>query len=115
LSARKLRLVGDFIHAGLAGRLTLEDLAANVHMSAYYFARAFKATTGQTPHAYVARLRIERAQELLRTSRRSITVIARQVGFANRSHFAATFLRLTGMTPHLLRSATRSETSNEEL
>ena len=51
LSARRLRLVEDYIQAGLASRLTLEDLAASIHMSAYHFARMFKATTGQTPHA----------------------------------------------------------------
>jgi AraC family transcriptional regulator len=115
LSARKLRSVQDYIHAGLAARLTLEDMAASIHMSAYHFARMFKATTGQTPHAYVTCLRIERAQELLRTSRWSMPAIARQVGFASKSHFAATFLRLTGMSPHLFRSATRSEKSDEEM
>ena len=68
MSARKLHLVRDYVQAGLAGRLTLEDIAATIHMSAYHFARTFKATTGETPHAYVTRLRVERAQELLRTS-----------------------------------------------
>jgi AraC family transcriptional regulator len=115
LSARKLRLVQDYIHAGLATRLTLEDIAASIHMSAYHFARMFKATTGQTPHAYVTRLRIERAQELIRTSPWSTPAIARHVGFASKSHFAATFLRLTGISPHLFRSATRSETNEEEM
>jgi AraC family transcriptional regulator len=115
LSARKLRLVEDYIQAGLASRLTLEDIAGSVHMSAYHFARMFKATTGQTPHAYVTRLRIERAQELLRTSRWSMPAIARRVGFASKSHFAATFLRLTGISPHLFRSATGSEASDEEM
>lgn len=110
MSARKLRLVQDYIHAGLATKLTLENVSASIHMSAYHFARTFKATTGQTPHAYVTRLRIERAQELLRTSPWSITTIARRVGFASKSHFAATFLRLTGMSPHLFRNATRSDT-----
>ena len=114
LSVRRLRVVEDFIQAGLASRLTLEDLAASVHMSAYHFARLFKATTGQTPHAYVTRLRIERAQELLRTSTSSISAIAQRVGFSGKSHFAATFLRLTGIRPHLFRSATRRETSDEE-
>ena len=115
LTARKLRLLQDYIHAGLATRLTLDDLAATIHMSAYHFARTFKATTGQTPHAYVTRLRIERAQQLLQTSRWSIPVIAQRVGFASKSHFAATFLRMTGMSPHLFRNATRSETSDEEI
>jgi AraC family transcriptional regulator len=108
MSARKLRLVEDYIHAGLATKLTLENVSASIHMSAYHFARTFKATTGETPHAYVTRLRIERAQELLRTSPWSITTIARRVGFAGKSHFAATFLRLIGMSPHLFRRATRS-------
>jgi AraC family transcriptional regulator len=115
LSARKLRLVQDHIHAGLATRLTLEDMAACIHMSAFHFARMFKATTGQTPHTYVTRLRIERAQELLRTSRLSMPAIARHVGFASKSHFAGTFLRLTGISPHQFRSATRSEASDEAM
>src|SRR5579884_838676 len=105
LSARKLRLVQDYIYGALATRLTLDDLAASIHMSAFHFARMFKATTGQTPHAHVTRLRIERAQELLRTSRDSIATIARQVGFASRSHFAGVFLRLTGASPHMFRNA----------
>jgi AraC family transcriptional regulator len=115
LSVRKLRLVEDYIQAGLASRLTLEGMAASIHMSAYHFARMFKATTGQTPHTYVTRIRIERAQELLRTSRSSMPAIARRVGFASKSHFAAKFLRMTGMSPHLFRSATCSEMSEEEM
>lgn len=109
LSTRKLRLVQDYIHAELATNLTLDDIAANVHLSAFHFARMFKATTGQTPHTYVTRLRIERAQELLRTSENSIAAIARQVGFASRSHFAGTFLRLTGVSPHMFRGAARPQ------
>ena len=115
MSARKLQLVKDYIDAGLGTRLTLEDIASSVHMSAYHFARTFKATTGQTPHAYVTRLRLDRAQELLRTSPSSISAVARRVGFASKSHFAATFHRFTGISPHLFRSATRREASGEEM
>jgi AraC family transcriptional regulator len=115
LSARKLQLVKDYIDSGMATKLTLEDLAASIHVSAFHFARMFKATTGQTPHAYVTRLRIEQAQELLRTSDRPISAVGRCVGFSSKSHFAATFLRLTGISPHMFRRATRSETSDEEM
>jgi AraC family transcriptional regulator len=115
LSARKLRLVQDYIHSELATRLTLEDIAASIDMSAYHFARMFKATTGQTPHAYVTRLRIECAQELLRTTpNRSLPALARQVGFASKSHFSATFLRLTGLSPHSFRNAARTVDSESE-
>lgn len=115
MNARKLQLVRDYIHAGLASRLTLEDIASSIHMSAYHFARAFKATTGETPHGYVTRVRVERAQELLRTSPYSMPAIARQVGFSSKSHFAAVFLRMSGISPHLFRSATRSASSDEEM
>ncbi|KAA6462874.1 helix-turn-helix transcriptional regulator [Acidobacteria bacterium AB60] len=115
LSARKLRFVRDFVDAGLAGKLTLEDLAASIHMSAYHFARTFKATTGETPHAYVTRLRVERAQELLRTSSSSMPAIARRVGFSSKSHFAAVFLRLTGLSPHRFRGATRCDENDTEM
>jgi AraC family transcriptional regulator len=115
LTARKLQLVKEYVHAGLASRLTLEDIAASIHISTYHFARAFKATTGETTHAYVTRLRVERAQELLRTSPLSMPTIARRVGFSSKSHFAAVFLRLTGLSPHLFRSSSRSEKSYEEI
>ncbi len=115
MSARKLQLVKDYVDAGLAGRLALEDIAASIHMSPYHFARTFKATTGETPHSYVTRLRVERAQELLRTSSWSMPAIARRVGFSSKSHFAAVFLRLTGISPHRFRNATRSDSNDEEI
>lgn len=115
MSARKLQLVRDYVDAGLSGKLTLEDIAASIHMSAYHFARCFKATTGETPHAYVTRLRVERAQELLRTSSWSMPAIAQRVGFSSKSHFAAVFLRLTGISPHRFRNATRGRANDEEM
>jgi AraC family transcriptional regulator len=115
ITARKLQLVRDYVDAGLSGKLTLEDIAASVHMSAYHFARCFKATTGETPHAYVTRLRLERAQELLRTSSSSMPAIARRVGFSSKSHFAAVFLRLTGISPHGFRDATRGRANDEQM
>ncbi|KAA6465013.1 helix-turn-helix transcriptional regulator [Acidobacteria bacterium AB60] len=115
LSSRRLRTVEDYVQAGLASSLTLEDIAASIHMSAYHFARTFKATTGETPHAYVTRLRVERAQELLRTSTWSMSAIARRVGFSSKSHFAAVFLRYTGISPHRFRGATRCDGNDEEM
>jgi AraC family transcriptional regulator len=115
INARKLQLVRDYVDAGLAGKLALEDIASSIHMSAYHFARCFKATTGETPHAYVTRLRVERAQELLRTTSSSMSAIARRVGFSSKSHFAAVFLRSTGISPHRFRNTTHSNADEEEM
>jgi len=47
MSARKLQLVRDYVDAGLACKLTLEEIAASIHMSEYHFARRFKSAFQQ--------------------------------------------------------------------
>jgi AraC family transcriptional regulator len=59
LPRRKLRTVIEYIMENLEGRPTLEQMAAAVHLSPYYFARQFKAATGLPPHQYVISRRIE--------------------------------------------------------
>ncbi len=50
----------------LLDELSVAELAQTVGMSQYYFSKLFKMSTGTTPHQYVMRQRVERAQELLR-------------------------------------------------
>jgi AraC family transcriptional regulator len=84
----------------LAGRPTLEQMAAVVHLSPYRFARQFKAATGLAPHQYVISRRVERAQDLLRTdSGLGLAEVAFRSGFANQSHFCFHFKRIVGVTP----------------
>jgi AraC family transcriptional regulator len=52
-SRRQLRTVIEYIMENLEGSLTLEQMAAVVHLSPYHFARKFKAATGLPPHQYV--------------------------------------------------------------
>jgi len=56
-------------------------------------------STGTTPHQYVMRQRVERAQEHLRESRTPLAEVATQVGFETQSHFTSVFRRLVGATP----------------
>jgi AraC family transcriptional regulator len=58
LPRHKLRRVVEYIMENLAGRPTLEQMAAVVHLSPYHFARQFKAATGLAPHQYVIARRI---------------------------------------------------------
>src|SRR5690606_1790317 len=89
----------DYIDAHLDSDITLDDLASVAALSRYHFARAFGHAAGMPPHAYVVTRRIERAKDLLSSSRLSIAEIAWQVGYANPAKFAAQFRKLTGMTP----------------
>ena len=68
-------------------------------MSQYYFSKLFKTSTGTTPHQYVMRQRVERAQELLREGRTALASVATQVGFETQSHFTSVFRHLVGITP----------------
>jgi AraC family transcriptional regulator len=100
LPRRKLHTVVEYIMEHLAGRPTLEQMAAVVHLSAYHFARQFKAATGLAPHQYVIARRVERAQELLRTDGGlGLAEVAFNSGFANQSHFCLHFRRIVGVTP----------------
>ncbi|MEU3961524.1 AraC family transcriptional regulator [Streptomyces buecherae] len=103
LAPRRLAEVVDFIHAHLARRVTLAELAAVAGVSESHFTRAFKASTGDSPHQYVLQRRLEHARrELVRTDR-PIAEIAAEAGFADQSHLTRTMRRHHGATPRLLR------------
>jgi AraC family transcriptional regulator len=96
------------MEANLARPLSLADLAAAAGLSQTHFARRFKATTGSAPHQHVMRLRLQRAQRLLRETPRSIAQVAFECGFAHQGHLTRVFNRLAGVTPAAFRRATRS-------
>ncbi|NBH12433.1 AraC family transcriptional regulator [Amycolatopsis sp. SID8362] len=89
----------------LADPVTLADLAAEVHLSVYHFVRVFKAATGETPHRYLTRLRVEEAKRLLRGMDLSLERIAARCGFAGPGPLSAAFLRHTGARPSAYRNS----------
>lgn len=102
--ARKLR---KHIDENLDGTLTSAVLGEIVALSASYFGRAFKATFGETPHAYVTRRRLEAAKDLMLATRDPLSQIAYQCGFADQSHLCRLFRRSAGMAPQAWRRANR--------
>jgi len=103
LSTQSLQKTIDYIHARLEQDITLSELADNVQMSQYRFARAFKQSTGIPPHQYLLMQRVEQAKKLLTLTQLPIVAISYQLGFASQSHFAATFRRFTKVTPKVYR------------
>lgn len=94
----------------LADDIGLSDIARAAHFSAYHFVRAFRRHFGMSPYAYLLRARLLEARRLLRTTDRSVTEIARDVGFLSLSHFITTFRRATGVSPSTYRSPDQSLT-----
>jgi RpiB/LacA/LacB family sugar-phosphate isomerase len=99
LPPRRLQRVLQHIRENIDKELAVGELAQVVGMSQYYFSKLFKMSTGTTPHQYVMRQRVERAQELLRESQLALVEIATQVGFETQSHFTSVFRRLVSITP----------------
>lgn len=107
LSSPKLRRVLEHVAAHLDAPLTLRKLAELAEMDLFRFVRAFKQSTGVSPHRYVLQARIALAKELLRDRALSITEIALRTGFATPSHFSVTFRRIANATPRAYRDGLR--------
>jgi AraC family transcriptional regulator len=108
LPGGKLRAVVDYIEAHLDTGLTLAQMAAAAHLSAYHFARQFKTATGVPPHQYVIARRVARAQELLHPDRDlALAEIAARVGFSDHSQFSHHFKHVVGVTPRQFRTSAK--------
>lgn len=110
----KLQRAIEYINGNLAADLTLDGIASAVSMSPYHFAHLFKETTGDSPHQYVIRLRVEHAKSLLRATELPITEVAHQVGYANAGHFSSAFHRCIGFTPTQYRSGGGLASADEQ-
>jgi AraC family transcriptional regulator len=99
LSGHKLRSVLNFIDANFGRDLNLAEIAEVAGMSTFHFAREFKRATGTTPHQHLMKLRIERAKQLLTSSKLPLVDVGFRSGFSHQSHFSRLFRKLTGTTP----------------
>ncbi len=101
LPQRTLKIIEDFMKENLTGRIELDVLAEMTRVSRYEFCRLFKRTTGKTATAALNLLRVERAQELIRTEGaiKTLAAIAAESGFADQSHMSRQFKRTLGFSP----------------
>ena len=99
LSARRLRLLIEFIETNLDQKLHLADLAAVACVSATRLKALFRNSTGTPVHQYVIRRRVEYARALIATTTMPASEIALAAGFAHQSHMASTMRRILGQTP----------------
>jgi AraC-like DNA-binding protein len=99
LSPCVIRRLDEYVDAHLDGSVDLQALAGVAGLSIFHFARAFKRTTGKTPHSYLMEKRVRRAQKLLADTDISLSQVAFAAGFSDQSHLARHFRRLVGSSP----------------
>jgi AraC-like DNA-binding protein len=94
-----------YLHQHYHHQITRRQVAKAAGMSEDYLSRTFHRELCLSPWDYLNRLRIERAKERLRESDDSIQLVARKVGFHDRSYFSRSFRRLTGVPPQAFRES----------
>ena len=99
-----LRRARDLMDREYARPLNVAALARAALMSTAHFSRQFRATYGETPHAYLMTRRIERAKALLRRGDMSVTEVCMAVGCTSLGSFSARFTQLVGETPTAYRA-----------
>lgn len=87
------------MRAHLSEADALEQALAATDMPERTYTRRFKQATGLKPIAYLQRLRIERARELLELTLQPVEEIGPQIGYEDTAHFRRLFKRLTGLAP----------------
>ncbi|MEO1016419.1 MAG: AraC family transcriptional regulator [Pseudomonadota bacterium] len=83
----------------------IAEIAAHLELSSTHFAMAFAADVGCPPGAYIRRLQIDRAKDMLRQDDISLSTIAMRTGFSSHSQFSRAFAREVGMPPSIYRKS----------
>lgn len=89
----------EYIYAHQSEDITLAEVSKVVNTSTFYFCKIFKKYTGVNFTEYVARVRVERAKNLLLNPNLRVSEIAFEVGFQSLTHFNRVFKRIVGLSP----------------
>lgn len=99
----------EWMHSCYNDEITLEILAEKFDISIRSLNRRFKQATGKSPMQYLQQVRIENAQELLKTSNLSIAEVAYSVGYPDNSYFSALFRKAISLSPKQYRNLVRKK------
>jgi AraC family transcriptional regulator len=99
----RLQRVRNYLASNCHLDIDNESLARMASYSPWHFIRAFRAAYQETPHAFLVRMRLERARRLLSASPLAIAEIALASGFENRCAFSRLFRERFGVTAGAVR------------
>ncbi|MBB3769911.1 AraC-like DNA-binding protein [Angulomicrobium tetraedrale] len=99
--ARAIEAAAEIYRREFGSPPTIEQLAQRVGLNRNELTSGFRDAFGVTPHAYALVQRMERAQQMLREGRLSISEVARRIGYEGYSSFARAYHAHYGRAPSL--------------
>jgi AraC-like DNA-binding protein/DNA-binding GntR family transcriptional regulator len=99
LTPANVRRVTELVHEKIEDELSLDEMAESAGLSTGYFSQMFRKSTGETPHHFLLRHRIERAKDMLRDPDTRVLDVAVAGGFKTQQHFARVFRKMCGASP----------------
>ncbi len=103
VDASAVRTMVRYLNDNYNRRVSVRDVAAQVHLSARHAARLFRQATGSSVHAYLTRLRLEAAAQRLLERGTSVKEVAHACGYPDVRHFTTAFRRHWGAPPATFR------------
>ncbi len=95
--------VVKYINANFSSEITLELLAAKFALSPSYLSRKFKRGTGMGLKEYITMVRIKNSEEILLSTKLSVTETAIKCGFGDSCYFTSVFRKFKGVSPQKFR------------
>jgi AraC family transcriptional regulator len=99
LSNWRLKRALELLETNQTKTPSLAEIAGPLRLHPTFFCRAFKQSTGLSPHRYLLEHRVNRAKEMMKDQKRTLTEIALNCGFGGSSQFSVVFKRITGISP----------------
>jgi len=95
----RINKITRYISKHYAEKLTVENLASQIHLDTDYFGQIFKKKTGKTVHQYINQVRVQNAELMLQTGNYKVHEAAERCGFSDIFHFYKKFRSLRGFAP----------------
>lgn len=99
LQQQRIRQISDYIDQHYSRKLLLSDIAAELDLNLYYLSHFFKEHFGFSFQDYLARIRSEKARQLLLLTDQSLLDICMSAGFSDPKYFNCSFKKQYGITP----------------
>ena len=94
----------NFMWNNYMKKLTLNEIAGQVHLNPQYFSVLFKRETGESVTTYLTNVRVDHAKLLLKDTSIPINEVARRVGYDDPDYFSRLFRKASGTTPRQYRT-----------